>query len=265
MMAASICRPFNHSYMKTRLTILTSVLLAAFCLTACEPEEYEYHDEYTSSAVEDAYAIVQNDLISPSFRVIELAEVFTIYQEVRSNREVALSHVERYFNTNRQVYYEFMNIDRWGKITLLDDGSFTAKPSNWKSFWIALNTPRELHIQSPEEHHYSASCTSDEGTWNIEAEVKDYYIKISELTVDVKSDTFGSVKIETSEPLEMPMCKNGRGKLEPVSGKITIKYKSRHANHTFDVEYNESGKKFIMRDGTVMDVDPAPAYGWNEY
>ena len=95
--------------------------------------------------------------------------------------------------------------------------------------------------------------------------MKNYYIKISELTVDVKSDAFGSVKIETSEPLEMPMCKNGRGKLEPVSGKITIKYKSRHANHTFDVEYNESGKKFIMRDGTVMDVDPAPAYGWNEY
>ena len=251
--------------MMIRHTALFSAILAAFCLTACEPEEYEYHDEYTSSAVEDAYAIVQNDLISPSFRVIELAEVFTIYQEVRSNREVALSHVERYFNTNRQVYYEFMNIDRWGKITLLDDGSFTAKPSNWKSFWIALNTPRELHIQSPEEHHYSASCTSDEGTWNIEAEVKNYYIKISELTVDVKSDTFGSVKIETSEPLEMPICKNGRGKLEPVSGKITIKYKSRHANHTFDVEYNESGKKFIMRDGTVMDVDPAPAYGWNEY
>ena len=71
--------------MMIRHTALFSAILAAFCLTACEPEEYEYHDEYTSSAVEDAYAIVQNDLISPSFRVIELAEVFTIYQEDRKS------------------------------------------------------------------------------------------------------------------------------------------------------------------------------------
>ena len=242
-----------------------SVLLTAFCLTGCNPIEYEYHDEYTSDKVEDAYAIVQNDLISPSFRVIELAEVFSIYQEVRSNREVALSYVERYFNTNRQVYYEFMDIDRWGKITLMDDGSFTAKPSNWKYYWIAMNTPRDLHIQSPQEHFYSGSSTSDKGTWDIEAEVSNYYTKVTDLTIDLDSDAFGTVKIELKEPLEMPMCKNGRGKLEPVSGKITIRYKSKYANHTFEVEYNKNGKKFIMPDGTVKDVDPAPAYGYNEY
>ena len=251
--------------MKTRHKALISALLTAFCLTACEPEEYEYHDEYTSSEVEDAYTIVQNDLISASFRVIELAEVFSGYQEIRSEREEALRYVESFFNTRRQIYYEFMDIDRWGRITLMDDGSFTAKASNWKYYWIAMNTPRELHIQSPEEHFYSASCTSEEGKWDIEAEIKNFYIKISELTIDVKSDILGSVKIELKEPLEMPMCKNGKGKLEPVSGKIAIKYKSTYANHTFDVEYSEYGKKFIMLDGTVKDVGPAPAYGWNEY
>ena len=79
--------------MKTRHKALISALLTAFCLTACEPEEYEYHDEYTSSEVEDAYTIVQNDLISASFRVIELAEVFSGYQEIRSEREKALRYV----------------------------------------------------------------------------------------------------------------------------------------------------------------------------
>ena len=255
---------FSYNHMKIKHKALMAVLLAAVCLTACDKEE-EYHEEYSSIEGEDAYTIVQNDLISTSFRVIELAEVFTGYQEIRSNREMALSFVESYFNTRRQIYYEFMDIDYWGKITLMDDGSFIVKPSYWKNYWIALNTPRELHIQSPQEHIYSAESTSDKGTWNIEAEVSNRYTKIYELTVDLKSDIFGTVKIALNEPLEMPMCKNGKGKLEPVSGKITITYRSNYADHVFEVEYNKNGKKFIMPDGTVKDVDPAPAYGYNEY
>lgn len=256
---------FNYSHMKIRHIALVSAVLSAFCLTACDPDDYEYHDEYTSSEVEDAYTIVQTDLISASFRVIELAEVFSGYQEIRSEREKALRYVESFFNTRSRVYYEFIAIDRWGRIDLMDDGSFTAKPSNWKSYWIALNTPRELHIQMPQEHSYSASCTSEEGTWKIEAEVRDYYIRMSELTVDLESDRLGSVAIEVTEPLVMPMCNKGKGKLEPVSGKLAVRYKSRYADHSFEVEFQEYGKTFIMKDGTVKELDPAPAYGWNEY
>ena len=107
--AASTCRPFNYNHMKIKHKALMAVLLAAVCLTACEPEEYEYHDEYTSSAVEDAYAIVQNDLISASFRVIELAEVFSGYQEIRSEREKALRYVDG-FQRGRGTRDQIANI-----------------------------------------------------------------------------------------------------------------------------------------------------------
>ena len=71
--------------------------------------------------------------------------------------------------------------------------------------------------------------------------------------------------IETIEPMQMPMCSNGKGKLEPTCGRIRIRYRSSYADKVFEVEFHESGKTFILPDGTTREVEPQKAYGRNEY
>lgn len=240
--------------MKLKAILLTA---AAVLALSCE-YEYVYDDDIHNSDKEtDIYKIVHTDMISASFRIIELAEVFSIYQEVRSNRELALNHVEKYFGTQNSVYYEFMSIYEWGQVKLLQNGTYTAIPSNWKSYWIALNTPREVHIEIPQEHHYTVSNITNKNIWKIEASVEDSKtITISHLHAKAHSDYFGTAEVKLLEDLMMPMCKNGYRKLEPVSGKIQISYETENFSKSFQVEYHESGKTFTMENGTTIEVEP---------
>lgn len=234
-------------------------------MLSCQEKEYVYHDVYDSDNEEDIYRIMLNDLITPSFRVMELAEVFSGYQEIRSDRETALRYVESHFGTRYYVYYEYMNIYDWGRIDLMDDGSFIATPANWRYYWIASNTPRELQIESPSAHCYTASCTTSTTTWDIEAEVKGERAVISTLTTDMNSDMYGYARMKVLEPLEMPMCSNGRRKVEPTSGKVKIWYRSPNADKIFEVEFHESGKTFTLEDGSTKEVEPEKVNSWKEY
>ena len=244
---------------------------AIFFIASCHLDDpiLDYTDPYETDTEEAVYSIVQNDLISPAFRLVELAEVFSGYQEIRSNRELALSYVEMYFDTKYFVYYEYMTIDRWGNITLELDGSYKAKPDGWTKYWIACNMNREVQITMPQEHSYVATGVADGSVYEFKAEVENSTITMTELHAHYETDLFGKpahkVDIKVLEPLEMPMCKNGKGKLEPVAGKIEIDYRSRYAKRTFQVEFHPTNKTIILRDGTTRDVDPEPAYGRNEY
>ena len=251
--------------MKTIYIKLLVTTFLASTLLSCQEKEFAYHDEYTSDKEEDVYRIVQNDLITPSFRIVELAEVFSGYQEIRSERERALNYVASFFDTRYYIYYEYMQISAWGRIDLLDDGTFKAKPEHSRYFWIAGNTPREVMIENPSAHCFSTSSISETALWNIEAEVKDDVIKTSDLNTLMTSDTFGMAKTETLEPLEMPMCSKGMQKQEPVAGKVKITYRSEYADKSFEVEFHENGKTFILPDGTTREVEPEKTYRWYEY
>ncbi len=253
-----------HLTKTSPIRFMTVILLAA-AMFSCQRIEYEYHDEYTSDKEEDVYRIVQNDLLSASFRLVELTEVFSGYQEIRSDREKALKYVKGFFDTSNYVYYEYMHIHDWGKIYLVEEGIYKATPEYWRSFWIALNTPRQVRIETTAPHCYSFASTEESAVWDIKAEVQDLTVRISELTVSIASDTFGTAAIETIEPMEMPMCSNGKGKLEPTCGRIRIRYRSSYADKVFEVEFHEDGKTFILPDGTTREVEPQKAYGRNEY
>lgn len=258
--------------MKIKPAYILGAVMTMFMTTACPEKEYVADpDLYETDTERAVYTIVRNDLLSPSFRIIELAEVFSGYQEVRSEREKALRLVESYFNTRNEVYYEYMNIGHWGKIYLLQDGSFKATPDyGWRSWWIALNMPREVAIQSPQEHTYTTSTTSEDGTatWDMKATVEDYTITMTKLHACYEDEVFGTyhiAEIKVLEPLTIPMCNQGQGKIEPVSGKISIRYRSPYANREFSVEFHEYGKTFILPDGTTAEVEADIAYGSSEY
>lgn len=201
---------------------LKTILLAVVTFAVLSCNKYDiYVDKIDTENEEEIYQIVHNDVIASSFRITELAEVFSIYQGVSSNRDVALSHVAKYLGETYSVYYEYMTNYEWGTIKLLQDGTYTATSSNWKQYWIARNTPREVHIEMPQEHQYIATSTSEDATWNIEASVEDSKtITISGLDFKASDSLYGTVEVELIEPMKMPMCRNGQRKLEPTSGRV---------------------------------------------
>ena len=257
--------------MKRSCIVKSLVALIMLPLVSCDRNYKEeiYQDSYTIDTEEAVYSIVQNDLITPSFRLLELAEVYTGYQMIRSDREKALEYVAEYLGGQSRVYYEYMYIDRWGKISLNLDGSFTAYPNNWKSCWIACNMDRTVMIESPQEHVYSASGISEDAIYNFNGSINDDTVRITNLHASYATDKFGnpihSVELDVIEPMTAPMCKEGMAKLEPVSGKVQIKYRSKYANRTFQVEFHETYKTIILPDGTTRNAEPEEAHGWNEY
>lgn len=257
--------------MKRFYTILSIAISVSLTMASChgntDDEIYQY---ITSIDTEEAvYSIVQNDLLSPSFRIIELAEVFSGYQEIRSNREQALDYVYDFIGTRNQIYYEFMDIDRWGRIDFNIDGTYTVDPNYWKAYWIGCNMDRTVKIEMPMDHSYNASGTAENSTYEFSAEITEDIITMSALHASYSTDLFGNpthfIKLDLLEPLQMPMCRNGKGKLEPTDGKIQIDYQSRSARRTFQVEFHETYKTIILPDGSTRDAEPEKAYGWNEY
>ena len=85
------------------VTILSIAISVSLTMASCHGNtDDEIYQDITSIDTEEAvYSIVQNDLLSPSFRIIELAEVFSGYQEIRSNREQALDYVYDFLGTKR--------------------------------------------------------------------------------------------------------------------------------------------------------------------
>lgn len=254
-----------------RLCKILLIACVIFINASCHRDEpiFVYKDVYEIDTEEAVYTVVRNDLLSPAFRIVELAEVFSGYQKVRSDREVALDFVHGYFDTKYYVYYEYMQIDRWGKVNLEFDGSYTVEPSYWRYYWIACNMNRRVHITMPQEHCYEAVGIADDSVYEFCADVVNSTITMNELHACYETDLFGSPKhkahIKILEPLEMPMCKNGKGKLEPVAGKIEIDYCSRYAKRTFQVEFNPTNKTIILPDGNTRYADPDPTPGRNEY
>ena len=238
--------------MKRFYTILSIAISVSLTMASCHGNtDDEIYQDITSIDTEEAvYSIVQNDLLSPSFRIIELAEVFSGYQGIRSNREQALDYVYDFLGTRNQIYYEFMDIDRWGRIDFNIDGTYTVDPNYWKAYWIGCNMDRTVKIEMPMDHSYNASGTAENSTYEFSAEITE--------------DTH-FIKLDLLEPLQMPMCRNGKGKLEPTDGKIQIDYQSRSARRTFQVEFHETYKTIILPDGSTRDAEPEKAYGWNEY
>ena len=251
--------------------LCSKIALAVILITAITSCKKKYEDSYQDPSMQDteeaAYSIVLNDLLSPAFRLIELAEVYTGYQEIRSNREQALEYIKGYLGTQNWVYYEYMDIDRWGKIELNDDGSFTAKPDYWRYYWIAGNLDLSVNIQSPEAHTYVATSTGKDNTYSFTAKVEDGTITMTDLSAYFKMEMYRTsyAKLDILEPLETPMCKNGKRKYEPISGKIKIDYSSSTATKKFMVEFHESNKTFILHNGTSRLVEPEKTYGRNEY
>ena len=254
--------------MRIRPAILITVISLLGTAFTCEDDHIDMyiHDANTEESV---YSIVQTDLLSPSFRMIELAEVFSGYQKIRSEREKALRYVEGFFNTRYNIFYEYMHIDYWGQINLVSEYLYTATPDNWVAHWIALNMHREVTIQSPEEHVFVASSTSEKDIWDIKAEVADYVINMTDLHAFYETDIFGRpthmAEIEIIESLKMPMCRLGKGKLEPTAGRISISYRSDEATKAFEVEFHENSKTFYLPDGSSRTVDPEPTYHRSEY
>lgn len=251
--------------------LCSKIALAVILITAaisCQKRNEVYDPDPSMQDTEEAaYSIVLNDLLSPAFRLIELAEVYSGYQEIRSNRAQALAYVKGYLGTELWVYYEYMDIDHWGKIELNDDGSFTAKPDYWKYYWIAGNLDTSVNIQSPEAHTYVATSTGKDNTYSFTAKVEDGTITMTDLSAYFKMEMYrlSYAKLDILEPLEMPMCKNGKRKLEPVSGVIQIDYSSSTAKRKFKVEFQESNKTFILHNGTSRLVEPEKTYNRNDY
>ena len=257
--------PMKHLGIVIALTSLTMSMIS--CDRDFENEIYQ--DASMIDTEEAVYTVVQNDLLSPAFRLIELAEVFTGYQEIRSDRSKALEYVKGFFGSSNWVYYEYMSFDRWGKINLNFDGSYTAYPKYWKAFWIGCNMDRTVQIVSPQDHQYDATGTAEDSIYDFNGSVLDGTITMSALHASYSTELFGTpefrAELEIIESLEMPMCKDGKGKLEPVSGKIRIDYRTRYAKRAFEVEFHDTYKTIILADGTTRDAEPEKAYGWNEY
>lgn len=257
--------------MKIKPVHLFCAVFAILTLTACPNKEPippvpEFNDPDKEEAV---YSIVWGNLLSPSFRIIELAEVFSGYQEIRSEREKALRYVDSYFSTRSNIYYEFMDINFWGRIDLMPDGSFTVMPDIRRFYWIANNMPLEVVVKSPEKHTYISSSTSgNDPVWDITASVEDYMITMTDLDIRFKREfrlIEHSVEMKVLEPLTMPICSKGVYKMEPVSGKISIRYKSSEADRTFKVEFNEEGKTFILANGKTREAGPEVSERHYEY
>ena len=262
--------------MKIKPVHIIGAVITMLVATACpQKEDGEKYvpipDPYTIDTEEAVYKIVWNDLISPSFRTIELAEVFSGYQEIRSDREKALNYVESYFdNSNKSVYYEYMDVYHWGRIDLMSDGSFTVVPANRHRYWIHLNIGNKLAVSMPQAHTYEATSLSEKGAvWNISATIEDSVITMTNLEVHYEDYLWGKndhlVKIEFVEPMTMPVCSDGKFKMEPVSGAVRIKYRSENAEKTFRVIYHEDGKTFRLPDSTEKDVEPETPRGGYEY
>lgn len=247
---------------------LNRIIIALTCLAACSFTCEDHWFEYEMDENEETCSIVLNDVIAPSFRIIELAEVFTGYQAIRSERERALRYVESFFGTRNFVYYEYMEIYNWGKITLQNDGSFIASPGGWKSHWIALSMDREVHITSDGNSRYTATSTSEKDTWSFAAEITDYNITMTALHAKTENDRYSPsyiAEVELIEPLKMPMCNQGKGKLEPVAGVVQIRYRDSETDKSIQVEFTSGGKVITLEDGTVVQYGSEPIYNSNVY
>ena len=232
-------------------------------LILCSCTEREYIDIYDSSDEADVYTIVHNDIIAQTFKHLELAEVFSGYQDIRSDRETAKAYVEKYFYASR-LFYEMMHVDNWGTITLEPDGSFISETWHWRRFWIMLGMEQKVHITAPEEHVYSFSSISDTGTWTCTGEIVDNVVTISELTFAFKDKSGGYARVDLLSPVTSPMCKNRKRKNEPISGSIQIIYTSdvmgEEFTRRFTVTFHEKGKTLTLQDGVIRELGPETNY-----
>ena len=252
--------------MKTTVKVFL-ILAAAVSVASCKI--------YDDSDVlqEPAYMVVCNtyeDCISEIFKVAEISDFFSRYQEIRSDREAALELARSYFSyliTSDDLYYEEAVVSGWGRIVLNGDGSFTVYTRHF--FWSGHYGGRTFtyHVTPSGGRTYSLALEETDGDidLHINAEVScdDDWVTLENCSVlytPGQKDGYAISSVKDS-PVRRVMVDAGQEVYQASSGSLSYSYcLDGSETDDFILSFGDLYVS-IRRDGRVAKCKPLASYG----
>ena len=177
------------------------------------------------------------------FRTAEMADFFSAYQLVRSDREASLALWEDYFGDRYVVLYyeEALPYEPWGKIAVTEtEHTYLVNFGGWNSI-------SEYLVSVDGETFSVAAFVGEEEQYKAEMSVTGGVVSVNSLSV-VSDDGFGTtVTMEVLEPVSVTRCSHGEYETFPSSGAISYVLHGK-VDDEFVVRYDGNGC-VIERDG----------------
>lgn len=234
------------------------------CAVSCEV----YNDEQYME--EPGYILVQrtySDYIHDIFRVAELSDFFRQYQDIRSDREAAVSLAENYFHESfswdRCLYYEQADIDGWGKIELAKDGTFRVRSCIGynRIFNVSHLGGRRFAISFGSQGNKYDDLLSLSATVNCD---EDWVtLETCSFSCSFPDSGFCSVSSVESAPVRKGIVSGQGLTYAPQSGRLAYEYYDDYGSEdSFETSFSEDFQT-VERDGTVVKCLPVRYNSYN--
>lgn len=250
--------------------------LAALCALSCDPYVYQPED----ADMDPQYIVatrIYSELIGDCLYAGETADVYSRYQEIRSDREAAKSFVEGYYGYVYELFYDYMRVG--GVYAAYDElsGEYTFQLSH---YFQCLSYNPYYHAEEVSDGHFDFSCDKDGSssynkfTKSFSTCVEGETVVVSDFKMDyTKSDEGFSVEVSMPEgtSLRSPMIKDRRHKHYPAEGVLEIKFIPQRRpcefcyNYSIPASYELKmtfhGDKFLLEDenGYSKEYEAKPA------
>lgn len=179
------------------------------------------------------------------FRVVEMADFFSAYQLIRSDRDASLALWREYFgNCSVSLYYEEASLGiPWGDIRVTgSEDTYLVSLETWGFF-------ENDYLVTVHDGSFTVSvCKNDEVLYVAEMSVAEGVVYVNSLNM-VSDDGAGTeVAMKVVEPVAVSRCQEGAYAVYPEAGAISYVVRGK-VNDEFVVRYDGNGC-VIERDGT---------------
>ena len=207
------------------------ILAAALLPFVWSCEIYNDRDELQ----EPAYMVVQpvyGAYVYEMFKAAELSYFFQQYQEIREDREAAVSFATEYFGMERNwdycLFYEEAEISGIGRILLNDDGSFTVDPSiTFYRFFPSVGT-FTVTSEAPGRFIISSDAADGLPAGSVVSSVlcDDGYVTLEDFSLSLDTGEFRlDVVSVDGEPVKKLVAPDSIESYQAVSGSLSFIYK----------------------------------------
>ncbi|MBO8447992.1 MAG: hypothetical protein IAC29_01810 [Bacteroidetes bacterium] len=255
--------------MDTRIKYSVMLAFAALSVASCKI--------YDDSEVlqEPAYMVVcstYEDCISEIFKVAELADFFSLYQDIRSDREAAMELAESYFPywiNEDNLYYEEADVSGWGRIVLEEDGSFSVFTDHgfWGDRYLQGTGEFRYVVTETGERSFSVELSgTDTGLdLSISAVVTcdDDWVTVESCSVSYMPSSTGGYTVSSVEgaPVKKVTIASGQDVYQASSGSLAYSYcLDGTVTDDFTLSFGDQYVA-ILRDGRVAKCRPLQSYG----
>lgn len=223
--------------MKLSVTrIFLRAVLTAFVASLCGCTIYS-DEMYPEDPAADAFRSVYSETVDRFFRMTELCDFFSAYQEIKSDADAGLALAESYFGDNvYYLVYDRLSVTGWGVLGLSDDGSFLVGDSAVE-LWPVIPVG---------DRTYVSDIVTASGSHSFRSSVRDGKVVLEALSVEYVAADGVKVSLELISPVSRDMCSCGQAPLWPDAGALEVMFSGQGADDFFTVRF-EDGARYMER------------------